>query len=80
MFKYSPWRELYVGNLSYFCEEHHLWDLFGRIGNVDRCHIIRNYDRTRSLSYGFVCMTTVEEALFAIKVLNDQMFMGRALK
>ncbi len=76
----TPLSELYVGNLSYFCEEYHLWELFGRIGNVDRCFVIHNYEGTRSLLFGFVRMATVDEALFAIKVLNDQMFMGKALK
>ncbi len=73
--------ELFVGNLSFFCEENHLLELFSPFGRVDSHRVVRNggQRRSRSLLYGFVCMSTRKESLQAIDALNGMMFMGRAL-
>ncbi len=72
--------ELHVGDLSYFCEEKHLYELFKNFGCVKSCRIVRNYNQTRSLMFGFVMMSTTSEAVLAASYLNGQMFMGRKLK
>jgi RNA recognition motif-containing protein len=72
--------ELFVGDLSFFCEEKDLLDLFTRFGSVDNCRIVRNDSKNRSLMFGFVCMSTLEEAVAATNALNNFMYMGRAMK
>ncbi len=72
--------ELFVGDLSFFCEEKDLLELFSRFGVVDNCRIVRNDNKNRSLMFGFVCMSTLEEAILASDTLNNFLFMGRAMK
>ncbi len=72
--------ELYVGDLSYFCEEVHLLEIFRRFGTVESCRVVRNENQTRSLQFGFVVMSTTDQAINAAETLNNQMFMGRVLK
>jgi RNA recognition motif-containing protein len=72
--------EIFVGNLSFFCEEIDLLSLFSKFGNVEHCRIVRNDGRKRSLMYGFVCMSTELEAQSAANALQGSSFMGRAMK
>ena len=72
--------EVFVGDLSYFCREQDLIDLFSQYGQVTNCHIVFNDDRTRSLMFGFITMATEEEARSVCNVLNSQIFMGRTMK
>ncbi len=71
---------LFVGNLSFFCEEKHLFELFNQYGPVENVHIVRNDDHTRSLLFGFVTMTTAHAAREMHRLLNECMFMGRRMK
>ncbi len=72
--------ELFVGDLSFFCEERDLAIAFSQFGHVDSCRIVRNEGKRRSLMFGFVCMSTRECALQAIEAMNEQMFLGRIIK
>jgi RNA recognition motif-containing protein len=72
--------DLFVGNLSYFCREKDLLDLFAQHGQVLSGHIVYNDQRTRSLMYGFVTMSTEAEARSVATTLNNQIFMGRTIK
>ncbi len=72
--------EVFVGDLSYFCREQDLIDLFSQYGQVTNCHIVFNDDRTRSLMFGFITMATEDEARSVCHVLNSQIFMGRTMK
>ncbi len=72
--------ELYVGDLSFFCEEHHLVELFSQFGYVENCRILRNGDRTRSLLFGFIVMSTIDQAALAASALHNNVFMGRLMK
>ncbi len=76
---YKP-NELFVGNLSYFCEEKDLYALFEENGHVEDVRIIKNDSGTRSLMFGFVTMSTIHETREMEKLLNNQMFMGRKLR
>ncbi len=72
--------EVFVGDLSYFCEEKDLFDLFSQYGTVDNCRIVRNDSKNRSLMFGFVCMSNEQEAQAVAKILHNSTFMGRAMK
>ncbi len=72
--------ELFVGNLSYFCNEEELCDLFNQYGTVVHARIIRSDDKTRSLMYGFVLMATKQEMDGISQLLNGHLFMGRHLR
>lgn len=72
--------EVFVGDLSYFCEEKDLFELFSQYGTVDNCRIVRNDSKNRSLMFGFVCMSNEQEAQAVAKVLHNYTFMGRAMK
>ncbi len=76
---------LFVGNLSYFCEESHLAKLFEQYGVVKKIQIIRHSDNgdestSRSLLFGFVTMSCEAFAKEVERVLNHHMFMGRRLR
>jgi RNA recognition motif-containing protein len=72
--------EIFVGDLSFFCQEHDLYNLFAQFGNVQNVRIIRNGDRQRSLTFGFVAMSSPQEARDMMNLFNGHMFMGRNLK
>ncbi len=72
-------RKLYVGNLSYSATESSISDLFSQVGTVDSCRIITDRDSGRSKGFGFVEMSTDEEAQKAISEFNGKEVDGRAL-
>ena len=76
--------EMFVGNLSFFCDESHLIDLFQTYGKVINVRIKRpdvNVDpRSRSLLYGFITMETIQACQRASDALSNTLFMGRQLK
>jgi RNA recognition motif-containing protein len=72
--------EIYVGNLSFFCSEDHLTELFSQYGGVKSCRIICGRSRKRSLSFGFVEMPTLQHANEAVAALDGHLFMGRNLR
>jgi len=71
--------KLYVGNLSFDATESDLSELFGGVGAVQNVDIVSHKDTERSKGFGFVTMTSVDEAKRAVEVLHDQEFMGRKL-
>lgn len=72
-------RKLYVGNLSYGVDSSTLQELFSAHGNVESAEIIADRETGRSKGFGFVQMSTDEEAQAAIAALNGQEHEGRAL-
>src|SRR2546425_11163445 len=72
-------RKLYVGNLPYEIGETELQELFGHCGTVDKVSIMRDMATGRARGFGFVEMTTDEEAQTAIAKLNAHQLGGRAL-
>ncbi|HEY3901836.1 MAG TPA: RNA-binding protein [Chthoniobacter sp.] len=71
--------KLYIGNLSYEATENDLCELFKGVGAVRNAEIVtRKYDE-KSKGFGFVTMTTVDEAKRAVTELHDKEFMGRKL-
>lgn len=72
-------RRLYVGNLSFTVTESELSDLFAQAGTIDSVNLITDRGTGRSKGFGFVEMSTDEEAQGAITKFNGQEFQGRQL-
>ena len=72
-------RKLYVGNLPYEIGETELQELFGRAGSVESVTVMRDQMTGRARGFGFVEMSTDEEAQQAINALNGTQVGGRAL-
>ena len=72
-------RKLYVGNLPYESGEQELQDLFGQFGSVESVRVMRDMATGRARGFGFVEMTTDEEAVKAAAGLNGHQLGGRAL-
>jgi RNA recognition motif-containing protein len=72
-------KKVYVGNLAFSVTESSLNELFSQHGTVDSCRVITDRDSGRSKGFGFVEMSTDEQAQGAISALNGQALEGRAL-
>jgi RNA recognition motif-containing protein len=72
-------KKLYVGNLSYQVDSSELEQLFSPHGQVVSAQIINDRDTGRSKGFGFVEMSSDQEAQAAITALNGQQHNGRAL-
>ena len=71
--------KLYVGGLPYSTQEDALKDLFAQAGSVVSAVIIMDKMSGRSKGFGFVEMSSQDEAAKAISMFNDQEFEGRKL-
>jgi RNA recognition motif-containing protein len=72
-------KKLYVGNLSFDVTDGALEQLFAGHGTVQSAQVIMDRDTGRSKGFGFVEMSTDQEAQNAIQALNGQQVGGRAL-
>jgi len=72
--------KLYVGNLSFSVTEQTLSDTFSQCGTVSSAKLITDRDTGRSKGFGFVEMSSDEEAQAAIAKLDGQDNDGRAMK
>jgi RNA recognition motif-containing protein len=68
---------LYVGNLPYAVTELDLRDLFGGVGTVTDAKIVTDRETGRPRGFGFVEMSTEEEARKAIEEINGRDVQGR---
>jgi RNA recognition motif-containing protein len=73
-------KKLYVGNLPYSANDDSLKALFEQAGTVESAKVIMDRETGRCKGFGFVEMSTDEEADEAVKKLNDADFEGRAMK
>ena len=73
-------KKLYVGNLSYNTTEDGLHNLFSGFGTVASAKIIKDRDSGSSKGFGFIEMSSDEEATAAIAGTNGQEFDGRQLR
>lgn len=71
--------KLYVGNLSYNVTEDSLKQAFSAFGSVNSCKIIIDRDTNRSKGFGFVEMSSSDEARTVINEMNGVDFDGRAM-
>lgn len=72
-------QKIYVGNLGYSVTNESLSDKFAQFGTVQSAKIIMDRDTNRSKGFGFVEMSTRNEAAAAISELNGQEFEGRQM-
>ena len=72
-------KKLYVGGLAYSVTDSQLQSLFASHGTVETAKVIMDRDTDRSRGYGFVEMSTQEEAEKAIAALNGTQHEGRSI-
>src|ERR1700761_6558825 len=72
-------KKLYVGNLAYGVTDSDLQQLFETHGSVQSAQVIMDRDTGRSKGFGFVEMSSSEEAEAAINALNGVERDGRAM-
>ena len=73
-------QKLFVGGLPYSTSNDQLRDLFAQVGQVESAVVVTDRDTGRSRGFGFVEMTTPEEAEQAVSKYNGQDFEGRRLQ
>ena len=72
-------RRLYVGNLGYDVTSSDLQEMMSPHGTVESAEVISDRMTGRSKGFGFVEMSSDQEAQAAIEALNGQQHEGRAL-
>lgn len=73
-------KKLYVGGIAYASTEESLKSAFSKAGTVVSVRIITDKMTGRSKGFGFVEMSTEDEAANAIKMFDDQEVEGRKIK
>lgn len=71
--------KIYVGGLPYSATEQELNSLFATHGNVESARVITDKFTGQSRGFGFVEMSSGEEASKAISALNGTQMGGRTL-
>jgi RNA recognition motif-containing protein len=71
--------KLFVGNLSFETTENDLQDAFAAYGTVSETNLMMDRMTNRPRGFGFVTMSTDEEAQAAIAGLNGRDLSGRAI-
>ncbi len=71
--------KLYVGGLPYSTTEDQMRDLFAQAGSVASATIINDKMTGRSKGFGFVEMSSDEEAQAAIEMFDKKEYEGRTL-
>lgn len=72
-------KKLYVGNLSFQMSDESLAEVFAEFGTVESAKIITDRDSGRSKGFGFVEMSSDDEAQRAIEALNGATVENRPL-
>ncbi|HVS58125.1 MAG TPA: RNA-binding protein [Candidatus Saccharimonadales bacterium] len=71
--------KLFVGSLPYSTTDDELQELFANVGTVVSAKVIFDRETNRSKGFGFVEMSSDDEAKAAIDKLNGTDFGGRSL-
>ena len=71
--------KIYVGNLPFSATSESLNEMFAKFGTVDSAKIVMDRDTGRSKGFGFVEMSSADEAASAIEKLNGSDMGGRSL-
>ena len=72
-------KKLYVGNLPFTATDEALQDIFAQAGTVTSAKLIMDRDSGRSKGFGFVEMSTDQEAADAITKFNGADYSGRPM-
>lgn len=70
---------LYVGNISFKATEEDMTELFSQAGQVVSAKLIKDAATGRLRGFGFVEMSSAEEAQKAVSMFNGKQFMERAI-
>src|SRR5437764_15189530 len=70
-------KKLYVGNLPFNTTDESLEQIFAQAGTVQSAKVITDRDTGRSKGFGFVEMSTDQEAADAIQKFNGADYGGR---
>jgi cold-inducible RNA-binding protein len=73
----SMTKKLYVGSLKYGTDEEALKEAFSQAGQVESAVVITDRETGKSKGFGFVEMSTEEEAEKAIEMFNNSELDGR---
>lgn len=71
--------KLYVGGLPYATTDQQLEEVFSSHGTVESARVISDKFTGKSRGFGFVEMSSQEEAQRAIQALNESQLEGRSL-
>jgi cold-inducible RNA-binding protein len=71
--------KLFVGNLSFNTTENNLQDAFAAFGTVTEANLMMDRMTNRPRGFGFITMSSAEEAQKAIAGMNGKDMDGRAL-
>ncbi len=72
-------KKLFIGNLSFSVDDSALQSAFSKQGTVESAKVITDRDTGRSKGFGFVEMSTDDEAAKAVQALNGSDLDGRAI-
>jgi RNA recognition motif-containing protein len=72
-------KNIYVGNLAWSVTSDDLRELFSQFGTVTKAEVIADRETGRSRGFGFVEMSSDEEAQKAIEALNGSTHSDRPL-
>lgn len=72
--------KLFIGNLDYNVDDNDLSELFSQHGEVVSAKVIKDRESGRSKGFGFVELSSSEEAADAKAKLHDHELNGRAIK
>ncbi|MFA7628215.1 MAG: RNA-binding protein [Candidatus Dojkabacteria bacterium] len=72
-------KKLFVGNLSWDVRDEQLKEVFSEVGTVEEAVVIIDRMKNRSKGFGFVTMSTEEEAQNALEQINGKEVDGRPI-
>jgi RNA recognition motif-containing protein len=72
-------KKIYVGNLSFDCDDRQLAAAFAPHGEVASAKVVMDRETNRSRGFGFVEMSDDNAAMQAIQAMNGKDVDGRAL-
>lgn len=72
-------KKLFVGSLPWAVDDAKLRDIFSQAGNVVSAQVVKDRETGRSRGFGFVEMSTDEEAQAAVANLNGTDVDGRRI-
>jgi cold-inducible RNA-binding protein len=72
--------KLFIGGLPFATSSERLREVFTQAGGVESATVVMEQETGRSRGFGFVEMTTAEDAEAAVKKFNGQDMDGRTLK
>lgn len=70
---------VFVGNLSFFCTQEHLVQLFSSVVPIRSAAIVKTKDG-KTCYYGFIYLENEEDAAKVLDQFNGMKFMGRNIR